>query len=168
MVLRSMHECMHAARFCSGFFFFCQGKLLLSLLCYEDDFYCALTELLSDLSSRNSIKEIPVAHEGLACGLDAISAFALSGSPSVSSFSSGECGNAILQYCYGFNRLHPWLIYPVYTACINHASMVVKSLLREILNHTGTPKQGSPIIVAPAHGSDSVYTETAKAFYKLC
>ena len=27
-----------------------------------------------------------------------------------------------------------------------------------------TPKQGSPIIVASAHGSDSVYTETAKAF----
>ena len=27
------------------------------------------------------------------------------GSPSVSSFSSGECGNAILGYCYGFNRL---------------------------------------------------------------
>ena len=27
------------------------------------------------------------------------------GSPSVSTFSSGECGNAILQYCYGFNRL---------------------------------------------------------------
>ena len=31
------------------------------------------------------------------------------GSPSVSSFSSGECGNAILQYCYGFNRLQHWL-----------------------------------------------------------
>ena len=30
--------------------------------------------LPSDLSSRNSIKEIPVVHEGLACGLDAISA----------------------------------------------------------------------------------------------
>ena len=62
-------------------------------------------------------------HEGLACGLDAISALhnyacsiaigvvsisclelsGLSGSPSVSSFSSGECGNAKLQYCYGFN-----------------------------------------------------------------
>ena len=28
--------------------------------------------LPSDLSSRISIKEIPVAHEGLACGLDAI------------------------------------------------------------------------------------------------
>ena len=28
--------------------------------------------LPSDLSSRNSRKEIPVAHEGLACGLDAI------------------------------------------------------------------------------------------------
>ena len=27
------------------------------------------------------------------------------GSPSVSSFSSGECGNAILQYCFGFYRL---------------------------------------------------------------
>ena len=35
---------------------------------------------------------------------------ALSWSPSVSSFSSGECGNAILQYCYGFNRLHLWLL----------------------------------------------------------
>ena len=32
-------------------------------------------------------------------------ALALStGSLSVSSFSSGECGNTILQYCYGFNR----------------------------------------------------------------
>ena len=66
-----------------------------------------------DLSSRNSIKEIPVAHVGLACGLDAIllaslrmlnrnrcgfnqfELSGLSGSPSVSSFSSGECGNAI-------------------------------------------------------------------------
>ena len=31
-------------------------------------------------------------------------------SPSVSSFSSGECGNAILQYCYGFNRRQLWLL----------------------------------------------------------
>ena len=30
-------------------------------------------------------------------------------SPSVSSFSSGECGNALLQYCYGFNRRQLWL-----------------------------------------------------------
>ena len=86
--------------------------------------------LPSDLSSRNSIKEIPVVHEGLACGLDAIllcilrmlnsnrcgfsqlprALRALSSSPSVSSFSSGECGNAILQYCYGFNRLQLWLL----------------------------------------------------------
>ena len=35
---------------------------------------------------------------------------ALSGSPSVSSFSSGECDNAILQYCYGFNRHQLWLL----------------------------------------------------------
>ena len=32
------------------------------------------------------------------------------GSPSVSSFFSGECGNAILQYCYGYNRLQLWLL----------------------------------------------------------
>ena len=31
------------------------------------------------------------------------------GSPSVSSFSSCECDNAI-QYCYGFNRLQLWLL----------------------------------------------------------
>ena len=28
---------------------------------------------------------------------------------SVSSFSSGECDNAILQYCSGFNRRQLWL-----------------------------------------------------------
>ena len=32
------------------------------------------------------------------------------GSPSVSSFSSGECDNAILGYCYGFNRHQLWLL----------------------------------------------------------
>ena len=32
----TMHECLHATRFCSGLFF-CQSKLLLGLLCYEDD-----------------------------------------------------------------------------------------------------------------------------------
>ena len=42
MVLWSMHECMHAARFCSGFFFFYQGKLLIGLLCYEDDSFAIL------------------------------------------------------------------------------------------------------------------------------
>ena len=43
------------------------------------------------------------------CGFNQFSS-GLSGSPSVSSFSSGECGNAILQYCYGFNRLQHWLL----------------------------------------------------------
>ena len=33
-----------------------------------------------------------------------------SGHSQVGSFSSGECGNAILQYCYGFNRLQHWLL----------------------------------------------------------
>ena len=72
------------------------------------------------VKSRKSIKEIPMVHEGWPvvwtpfcfaslrmlnsnrCGFNQ---FELSGSPSVSSFSSGEYGNAILQYCYGFNRL---------------------------------------------------------------
>ena len=31
------------------------------------------------------------------------------GSPPVSSFSSGECGN-VIQYCYGFNRHQLWLL----------------------------------------------------------
>ena len=39
------------------------------------------------------------------CGFNQFELSGLSGSPSVSSFSSGEYGNAILQYCYGFNRL---------------------------------------------------------------
>ena len=44
------------------------------------------------------------------CGFNQFELLGLSGSPSVSSFSSGECGNAILQYCYGFNRLQLWLL----------------------------------------------------------
>ena len=33
------------------------------------------------------------------------------GSPSLSTFPSGECSNdAILQYCYGYNRLQLWLL----------------------------------------------------------
>ena len=43
-------------------------------------------------------------------GFNQLELSGLSGSPSVSSFSSGECGNAILQYCYGFNRLQLWLL----------------------------------------------------------
>ena len=136
-------------------------RVLLLLRQFSHYFIALLVEqcsLLSDLSSRNSIKEISVAHEGLACVLDAIlhciivhtqqvwiqSAQALrallaqgllqsvpslqvsvamlyysivmvsigsrsTGSPSLSTFSSGECSNAILQYCYGFNRLQLWL-----------------------------------------------------------
>ena len=57
--------------------------------------------LPSDLSSRNSIKEILVAHEGLACGLDAISAlhnYACSiGVDSISSSSQGCLGQGLLQ-----------------------------------------------------------------------
>ena len=43
------------------------------------------------------------------CGFNQLELSGLSGSPSVSSFSSGECENAILQYCYGFNRRKLWL-----------------------------------------------------------
>ena len=44
------------------------------------------------------------------CGFNQFELSGLSGSPSLSPFSSGECGNAILQYCYGFNRLQLWLL----------------------------------------------------------
>ena len=59
---------------------------------------------------------------------------------------------------------------PVYTTSINRANTVVKSLLREFLNHTGTPKQGSTIMVASAHISDSIYTcnWNCISIYKLC
>ena len=43
------------------------------------------------------------------CGFKQLELSGLSGSPSVSS-SSGECGNGILQYCYGFNMLQHWLL----------------------------------------------------------
>ena len=49
-------------------------------------------------SNRSSFNQLPRALR------------ALSWSPSVSSFSSGECGNAIQQYCYGFNRLQLWFL----------------------------------------------------------
>ena len=51
----------------------------------------------------------------------------------------------------GLLGLHP---YPTVSIC----STVVKSLPREFLNHTGTPKQGSTITVVSAHISDNSYT----------
>ena len=88
---------------------------------------CSLPSDLSKVETRKSIKEIPMVHEGWPvvwtpfcfaslrmlnnnrCGFNQLElsglSTGLSGSPSVSSFSSGKCGNAILQYCYGFNRL---------------------------------------------------------------
>ena len=54
----------------------------------------------------------------IAIGVVSISCLELSGlswSPSASSFSSGECGNAILQYCYGFNRHHAAVAQPLST-----------------------------------------------------
>ena len=44
------------------------------------------------------------------CGFNQLELSGLSGSPSVSFFFSGDCGNAILQYCYDFNRLQLWLL----------------------------------------------------------
>ena len=49
-------------------------------------------------------------------------------------------------------------LYPIYTTCINHTSTVAKSLPREFLNHTSTPKQGSTIMIVSAHISVSSYT----------
>ena len=145
MVLRCMHECMHAARFCSAFFFFYLA-LQLSQNSYAfyamkmilSPFYCttsgAVQSPIKLVKSRNSIEEIPVVHEGwpvvwtnfalhnyvcsIAIGVVSISCLELSGlswSPSASSFSSGERGNAILQYCYGFNSHHAAVAQPLST-----------------------------------------------------
>ena len=60
-------------------FFFCQPKLLLGLLCSEDDSFTILLRFNRGSAVSRQIcqveiqlKEIPVAHKGLACGLDAI------------------------------------------------------------------------------------------------
>ena len=146
MVLRSMHECMHAARFCSGFFFFffffffwhfssqnsSQGFAAIEIVFTL--FYCATSGAVQStvgfvkqkFDKRDSCGTRGIglwlgrhfALHNYACsitiGVDSISSSSQgslsTGSPSVSSFSSGECGNAILQYCYGFNRRQLWLL----------------------------------------------------------
>ena len=76
-------------------------------------FYCTLIKAVLSpvgfVKSRKSMKEISVAHEGLACGygrhfalrmLNRIGVDSIGSMPHrESSFSSCECGNAILQYC---------------------------------------------------------------------
>ena len=53
-------------------------------------------------SNRSGFNQLPRALRALS--------WSPSAHPSVSFFSSGECGNAILQYCYGFNRRQLWLL----------------------------------------------------------
>ena len=53
-----------------------------------------------------SVPSLQVSVAMLYYGIVMVSIGSLStGSLSVSSFSSGVCGNAMLHYCYGFNRL---------------------------------------------------------------
>ena len=60
---------------------------------------------------RQSVPSLRVSVAMLYYSIVMVSIGSLStGSRSVSTFSSGECGNAILQYCYGFNRLQHWLL----------------------------------------------------------
>ena len=68
---------------------------------------CGFNQLM--LSGLSGSLQVSVAM--LYYGIVMVSIGSLStGSPSVSSFSSGECGNAILQYCYGFNRRQLWFL----------------------------------------------------------
>ena len=86
MVLQSMHECMHAARFCSAFIFWHfslvkSPRVLLLLRWFFAAiemvftlFYCATSGAVQStvrFVKYNFDKRVPVAHEGLACGLDA-------------------------------------------------------------------------------------------------
>ena len=127
MVLQSMHECMHATQFCSAFFF-CQSKLLLGFLCYEDDSFTILLYFDQGSAVSCQICQKQKVDERDFCGTRGIGlwlwtplCFAhaqqnrsgfnrLHAAHRESSFSSCECGNAILQYCYGFNRLQLWLL----------------------------------------------------------
>ena len=63
--------------------------------------------------SRGFLQSVPSLQVSVAMlyyGIVMVSIGSLStGSPSLSTFSSGECGNAI-QYFYGFNRLQYWLL----------------------------------------------------------
>ena len=71
---------------------------------------CAFNQLkLSGLSG--SVPSLQVSVAMLYYSIVMVSIGSLStGFPSLSTFSSGECSNAILQYCYGFNRLQLWLL----------------------------------------------------------
>ena len=67
---------------------------------------CGFNQLMLSGPSSGLSGSLQVSVAMLYYGIVMVSIGSLStGSPSVSSFSSGECGNAILQYCYGFNRL---------------------------------------------------------------
>ena len=75
MVLRSMHECMHAARFCSGFFFFWNFQSTQNFswgfaaieIVFTLFYFATSGAVQSTVGFVKSRKEIPVVHEGLAC-----------------------------------------------------------------------------------------------------
>ena len=61
------------------------------------------------------------------------------GSPLVSSFSSGECGNAILWYYYGFNRLSQQsLLYSVPSLQVSVAMLYYSIVIVIIGSSTGS------------------------------
>ena len=70
MALRSIDQCMHAAQFCSGFFFF-QPKLL-CLLCYEDDSFTILLPFHQGSAVSHWISEKWKVHNRDSCGTSEI------------------------------------------------------------------------------------------------
>ena len=71
---------------------------------------CGFNQLELSRGLLQSVPSLQVNVAMLYYGIVMVSIGSLStGSPSLSTFSSGECGNAI-QYCYGFNRLQHWLL----------------------------------------------------------
>ena len=74
------------------------------------------------------------------------------GSSSLINFSSGECGNAILQYCYGVNRLSytpQGLLHSVYTFSSGECG---NALLQYCYDFNSSHSTGSPSLITFSSG----------------
>ena len=92
------------------------------------------------------------------------------GSPSLSTFSSGECGNAILQYCYGFNRLQLWLLAQGLLQSVLSLQVSVTMLYYSIVMVSiGSRSTGSPSLSTFSSGEcGNAILQYCYGFNRLC